>query len=163
MLIFILCSFIICELMFIHTTWNVEIFGCFLGGGVIIYSCDGIHKCMQKCSCELVQSLKGWVFMTILCFDIKVALHMLTGWWMVFRGWWLHVDRKLKVLMYPVYISTNWKIAGISPPHTKTKCRRGKWEGCQSSVTVPRLFGKSLYCSFTSAIIHYNVVYLYFY
>ncbi len=59
--------------------------------------------------------------------------------WMMdgFRGWCLHMDRKLKVLMYPVYISTNWKIAGISAPYTKTKCWRGKWKGCQSSVTVP--------------------------
>ncbi len=59
--------------------------------------------------------------------------------WMMdgFRGWCLHMDRTLKVLMYPVYISKNWKIAGISAPYTKTKCRRGKWEGCQSTVTVP--------------------------
>lgn len=65
------------------------------------------------------------------------------------------MDRKLKVLMYPVYISTNWKIAAMSPPHTKTKCWRGNWDGCQSSVTVPRSFDKSLYCSYTSAIILY--------
>lgn len=68
------------------------------------------------------------------------------------------MDRKLKVLMYPVYIKVQTGIiAGISPPHTKTKCRQRKWDG----VTVPRPFGKSLNCSY-SAIIHYTVPYLYF-
>lgn len=129
---------------------------------LLLFTAMMAFTCVQKMCLwtnSRTASLKGWVFMTVLGFDIKVALHMLTRWWMVFRGWWLHMDRKLKVLMSPVYIKVQTGIiAGISCPHTKTKCLQRKWDG----GTVPRPFGKSLKCSYTSAIIHYTVLYLYF-